>query len=68
MTWTTIALVAGFALITVAMTTAAAVMVASYIAHRVALVTTARILQAALDNPPSEPTDSPTAPPSRRIH
>lgn len=63
MTWTTIALVAGFALITVAMTTAAAVMVASYIAHRVALVTTAQVIRAAFAD---QPNDQPT--PSRSVN
>ena len=68
MSWITIALIIGLATATVALTAGAACLVASYVAHRVAMVTTARILQAALDNPPSEPTDSPTAPPSMRIH
>jgi len=63
MTWITIALIIGLATATVALTAGAACLVASYVAHRVALVTTAQVIRAAFADQPNDP---PT--PSRSVN
>ena len=77
MSWITIALIIGLATATVALTAGAACLVASYVAHRVALVTTAQVIRAALTRPMAsatratptaadQPNDPPT--PSRSVN